>query len=446
MKMAVCQLLSKCFRQQNILSTKLPLSFRSNTQYSRDINTSDLSIEDQASLYVHWPYCSKRCTYCNFNKYINRNVDNERMTKCLTTETKTLIESSQVSRINSIFFGGGTPSLAEPRTIASVIEAVTKTTQLHAAAEVTLEVNPTLLETGKLRDFRSAGVNRVSIGVQAFKDTDLKVLGREHSSLDSIKCIEEAVSLYPGRVSVDVIFGRPGQTLDSWITEIHQVLSICDQHISLYQLTLERGTQLFKWVQSGLIELPEEDMMADMYLEAVEILEKHGFEQYEVSNFAKNGARSDHNTAYWTGQQYIGVGPGAHGRFVPRGLGQRTREARIQTLEPIPWMFEVERDGHATRRIVEQTDKDILKELVAVGLRTKEGVTHMSWNLRCPDHTLWSVFQGPTIASLINTQFIILDNRGLRTTKKGMAVLDAMLPDLIIAIENRFLIPSMTQR
>ncbi|XP_033748642.1 radical S-adenosyl methionine domain-containing protein 1, mitochondrial-like isoform X2 [Pecten maximus] len=368
------------------------------------------------------------------------------MTKCLTTETKTLIESSQVSRINSIFFGGGTPSLAEPRTIASVIEAVTKTTQLHAAAEVTLEVNPTLLETGKLRDFRSAGVNRVSIGVQAFKDTDLKVLGREHSSLDSIKCIEEAVSLYPGRVSVDVIFGRPGQTLDSWITEIHQVLSICDQHISLYQLTLERGTQLFKWVQSGLIELPEEDMMADMYLEAVEILEKHGFEQYEVSNFAKNGARSDHNTAYWTGQQYIGVGPGAHGRFVPRGLGQRTREARIQTLEPIPWMFEVERDGHATRRIVEQTDKDILKELVAVGLRTKEGVTHMSWNLRCPDHTLWSVFQGPTIASLINTQFIILDNRGLRTTKKGMAVLDAMLPDLIIAIENRFLIPSMTQR
>ncbi|OWF47256.1 Radical S-adenosyl methionine domain-containing protein 1, mitochondrial [Mizuhopecten yessoensis] len=386
-----------------------------------------------------WPYCSKRCTYCNFNKYISRNVDNIRMTKCLAKETKTLMEYSRVSRINSIFFGGGTPSLAEPKTIATVIETVNKTGQLlHPEAEVTLEVNPTLLETGKLREFRAAGVNRVSIGVQALNDTDLKALGREHSSLDSMKCIEEAVSLYPGQVSVDVIFGRPGQTLDSWITELQHVLSVSDKHISLYQLTLERGTQLFKWVESGHMELPDDDTMADMYLEAVKTLEKHGFEQYEVSNFAKKGARSDHNTAYWTGQQYIGVGPGAHGRFVPRGLRRTIREARIQTLEPLNWMFEVERDGHATRRVVEQTDIDILKELVALGLRTKEGVTQESWSERCPNHTLRSVFEGPAVVSLISQQFLILDNRGLRTTRKGMPLLDAMLPDLILAIETKF--------
>ncbi|XP_060064220.1 radical S-adenosyl methionine domain-containing protein 1, mitochondrial-like [Ylistrum balloti] len=438
MMMAFCHRLVRCFHQKTVHSTASWFTVDSKAYYCQGISKPDLSIEDQASLYVHWPYCSKRCTYCNFNKYINRDVDNVRMTMCLAKETRTLMEYSGVSRINSIFFGGGTPSLAEPRTISTVIGAVTETAKLQAEAEVTLEVNPTLLETGKLGDFRAAGINRVSIGVQALNDTDLNILGREHTSMDSLKCVEEAVSLYPGRVSVDVIFGRPGQTLERWIKELHQILSICDKHVSLYQLTLERGTQLFKWVQNGLLELPHEDIMADMYIEAVKILEKHGFEQYEVSNFAKNGARSNHNQAYWTGQQYIGVGPGAHGRFVPQGLGRSTREARIQTLEPAHWMFEVEKKGHATRKVVEQTHIDILKELVALGLRTKEGVTHESWSLRCPDPNLWSLCNESTVSSLITQQFLILDHQSLRTTRKGMAVLDTILPDLILVIENKF--------
>ncbi|XP_069125405.1 radical S-adenosyl methionine domain-containing protein 1, mitochondrial-like [Argopecten irradians] len=300
MKTTLYRNLSKCFHSKNVLDMRLHAVYGKRTQYSQGVDISDLPIDDQAVLYVHWPYCSKRCTYCNFNKYISRNVDNERMTRCLMKETQTLIECSHVSRINSIFFGGGTPSLATPRTIAKVIETVTKTTWLHGNAEVTLEVNPTHLETGKLRDFRSAGVNRVSIGVQALNDSDLKLLGREHDTQDSMRCIEEARNLFPGCVSIDVIFGRPGQTLGSWISELQKILAVSDQHISLYQLTLERGTQLFKWVQNGLIELPDEDAMADMYLEAVKTLEIHGFKQYEVSNFAKNGATSDHNTAYWT--------------------------------------------------------------------------------------------------------------------------------------------------
>lgn len=205
----------------------------------------------------------------------------------------------------------------------------------------------------KLEDYCRAGVNRFSIGVQSLQDDDLKILGRDHSSHQALRTIEEARRLCPGRVSVDVMFGRPNQSVESWENELSELLRVCDDHVSLYQLTLERGTQLFKQVLRGEVTVPAEDVTAEMYQCARRTLHQHGFLQYEVSNFARHNAVSHHNMSYWKGRQYIGVGPGAHGRFVLLGEGGVTREARTQTLEPDVWIREVQQRGHGTRRRIQ---------------------------------------------------------------------------------------------
>nr|XP_054773798.1 radical S-adenosyl methionine domain-containing protein 1, mitochondrial-like [Lytechinus pictus] len=283
---------------------------------------------EEASIYVHWPYCKKRCTYCNFNKYVTPTIDQDRMRACLTREARTLIRRSGIKRVNSIFFGGGTPSLAEPRVLEGVIDAVREMVVMPTDVEITMEANPTSVEMKRLEDFKSAGINRLSLGIQALNNNDLRTLGREHTVDQSLTCIQEARTLFPDRLSIDIIFGRPSQTLNSWKAELDHILKVCDSHISLYQLTLEPGTLLYKLDQQGVLPMPDADVMADMYENAVERLAISGFRRYEVSNFARDvEAESTHNKAYWEGKQYIGVGPGAHGRFCP--VDEVTESIRI---------------------------------------------------------------------------------------------------------------------
>lgn len=251
----------------------------------------DLKINEQATIYVHWPYCSKICTYCNFNKYVSKNVDENRMLSCLIKETETLLKIVGVKQINSVFFGGGTPSLVHPRAIQSYLDCVSKNVHLPADSEVSLEMNP--MEMSKLRDFKVSGITRVSVGIQSLNNEDLKLLGREHSVDEAIKCVAEAKSEFPGKVSIDLIFGRPKQTLKSWIEEIQYALSFCDHHVSLYQLTVERGTKLFQWVKEAKVDMPDNDTMAELYKTAIEVLEDSGLKQYEVANFAKQVLMGD---------------------------------------------------------------------------------------------------------------------------------------------------------
>lgn len=234
-------------------------------------------LEEEATLYIHWPYCQKRCHYCNFNKYISQNVDHGRMRKCLVRETETLLNLSGVKKIKSIFFGGGTPSLAEPKTFAAVIDCVRAKVALEDEAEVTMEANPTSTEAALLAEFKVAGVNRLSLGVQTFNEDLLKFLGRNHSVADSLRSLEAAKNIFRGRVSIDLIFGNPTQTLDMWCTELEGALQVCDDHVSLYQLTLERGTALFKMYENGDFTQPSSDLMAGMYQSAVRRLSKAGF-------------------------------------------------------------------------------------------------------------------------------------------------------------------------
>ncbi|XP_063077013.1 radical S-adenosyl methionine domain-containing protein 1, mitochondrial [Engraulis encrasicolus] len=422
------------------VSPKLLGSTRVLSSSARDSSVLVSSQCNEAALYVHWPYCLRRCSYCNFNKYIPRADNHAAMTECLQKETATLLHLSQVSRVTSVFFGGGTPSLAQPATIAAVLETVSQHAHLSEGAEVTLEVNPTPTGMSKLKDFVHAGVNRMSIGVQSLKEEDLKVLGRDHSPQHALRTISEARRLCPGRVSVDVMFGRPGQSVASWERELQELLRVCDDHVSLYQLTLERGTQLFKQVERGELTVPAEDVTAAMYKTAREILETRGYRQYEVSNFVRRGAMSEHNLGYWRAQQYIGVGPGAHGRFVPLAAGLDRREARTQTLEPDVWIREVQKFGHATRRRLPLSHLELLEEVLVMGLRMVSGITHQHWEVFSPGDDLHACF-GPSgdVQDLQQRGLLLLDDRGLRCSWEGLALMDSMLPTLLVQLETHVL-------
>ncbi|NWU77016.1 RSAD1 protein, partial [Onychorhynchus coronatus] len=434
-----------------------------------------------------WPYCRKRCSYCNFNTYVVPAVDEAAVRACLVREARTLLRLSQVHRwvhggahgrvrgtsvptckspplpysITSVFFGGGTPSLASPRTIAAVLEAVAGAAHLPASAEVTLEANPSSTDTSRLAGFRAAGVNRLSIGVQvrgalprspaalhdlavttllpqSLDDAELRLLGREHTAAEARKAVEAARGLFPGRTSIDLIFGLPGQSRDAWAQGLEAALGLCDNHISLYQLTLERGTVLAAQVQGGTLPLPPQDLLADMYQTARTVLVATGFRHYEVSNFARKGALSNHNLSYWRADQYIGVGPGAHGHFVPWGEGGCSREARVQTPDPVAWMREVQSQGHGTRSRVVLSPLEQLEELLTLGLRTDEGVTHERWGHFSPQLSLQAVFGVPGEAWVLQEQdWLLLDGSGLRCTWAGLAVLDSLLPNLLCQLQRR---------
>ncbi|XP_029421986.1 radical S-adenosyl methionine domain-containing protein 1, mitochondrial isoform X2 [Nannospalax galili] len=368
----------------------------------------------RAALYVHWPYCEKRCSYCNFNKYIPRGVDEGAMRNCLVTEAQSLLRLSGVQRVESVFFGGGTPSLASPHTIAAVLEAVAQAVYLPADSEVTLEANPTSAPGPRLAAFGAAGVNRLSIGLQSLDDTELQLLGRTHSVSDALQTLAEARRLFPGCVSVDLMLGLPGQKMDQWLGQLQELLYHCDDHLSLYQLTLERGTTLFTQVQQGTLPAPDPELAAEMYQEGRAVLREAGFRQYEVSNFARNGALSTHNWTYWQCGQYLGIGPGAHGRFTPQGDGGHTREARIQTLEPDNWMKEVILFGHGTRKRVPLGQLELLEEVLAMGLRTDVGITHQHWQQFEPQLTLWDVFgASKEVKELLAQGLLLLDHRSV---------------------------------
>ncbi|XP_007176578.2 radical S-adenosyl methionine domain-containing protein 1, mitochondrial [Balaenoptera acutorostrata] len=391
----------------------------------------------RAALYVHWPYCEKRCSYCNFNKYIPRGVDEAAMRRCLVIEAQTLLQLSGVRRVESVFFGGGTPSLASPHTVAAVLEAVAQATHLPADSEVTLEANPTSAPSSRLAAFRAAGVNRLSIGLQSLDDTELQLLGRTHSASEALQMLAEARRHFPGRVSVDLMLGLPAQHVGPWLGQLRKLLRLCDDHVSLYQLSLERGTALFTQVQQGALPAPDPELAAEMYQEGRAVLREAGFRQYEVSNFARNGALSTHNWTYWQCGQYLGVGPGAHGRFIPQGAGGHTREARIQTLEPDSWMKEVTLFGHGTRRRVPLGELALLEEVLAMGLRTDVGITHQHWQQFESQLTLWDLFVADEeVQELLEQGLLLLDHRGLRCSWEGLAVLDSMLPTLLSRLQE----------
>ncbi|WP_416796449.1 radical SAM family heme chaperone HemW [Ciceribacter azotifigens] len=373
-------------------------------------------------VYVHWPFCAAKCPYCDFNSHVRHQpVDQPRFVAAFLREIETMRRLSGPKTVTSIFLGGGTPSLMEPATVSAILEGIARLWHVPDGIEITMEANPSSVEATRFRGYRSAGVNRVSLGVQALNDTDLRFLGRLHDVADALKAIKLAREIFP-RMSFDLIYARPGQTVETWEPELRQAISYAVDHLSLYQLTIEEGTPFFGLHKAGKLVVPDGDLSADLYEATQEITESAGLPAYEVSNHARPGAESRHNLTYWRYGDYAGIGPGAHGRL-SRG---REKLATATERNPEAWLSAVEHAGHG---MVEQevlgTDEQA-DELLLMGLRLREGVDLARWQQlsgRDPDPAREQ--------TLLEHGFIErLGNSRLRCTPKGMLILDAVVADL----------------
>ena len=378
------------------------------------------------ALYIHWPFCASKCPYCDFNSHVREGgVDHARFRDALRRELA--FEAARVGRrkLASIFFGGGTPSLMQPETVAGLIADARAHFDAEPEVEITLEANPTSVEIGKLREFRAAGVNRASLGVQSLDAEALRFLGRRHDVGEAITALEAAREIFP-RLSFDLIYARPGQAEASWRAELRQALALAADHLSLYQLTIEPGTRFATQYARGDFALPAEDDAARMYAATAEEARRFGLAPYEVSNYAKPGAESRHNLAYWRYGDYLGIGPGAHQRLLLGGAMLATRRHR----GPEEWATRVEQTGHA---IVEEevlSPRDRGREALLMGLRLAEGVDPARIEARSRLRFVDTV--DPTmLAACLEEGYLAWQGARLVATPEGRMRLDALLPALL---------------
>ena len=321
-------------------------------------------------LYIHWPFCQSKCPYCDFNSHVAERVDQTRWLKAYLAEIDRVGQQTTGLRLRSVFFGGGTPSLMDPETVFAILDRVRATWAVANDWEVTLEANPGSVEAGKFRTFRSAGVNRLSMGVQALNDTDLKRLGRLHTAAEAIAAFDVARSCYD-RVSFDLIYARQDQTPEDWAQELTRALDMAVDHLSLYQLTVEDGTAFGdRHAKGGLKGLPDEDRSVALYEITQDLCEAAGLPAYEVSNHAGASAQSVHNLIYWRGGDYAGVGPGAHGRLTLDGRRWATEALR----QPAAWLDAVENCGTGELPRDELASLARAQEYVLMSLRLAEGL------------------------------------------------------------------------
>ena len=373
-------------------------------------------------IYVHWPFCAAKCPYCDFNSHVRHQpVDQPRFVQAFLKEMATMRRLTGSRSVTSIFMGGGTPSLMAPETVDAILNGIARHWHVPEGIEITMEANPSSVEAERFRGYRAAGVNRVSLGVQALNDRDLKFLGRLHDVADALKAIRLARDIFP-RMSFDLIYARPNQTVEEWDRELKEAVSYAVDHLSLYQLTIEEGTPFYGLHKAGKLVVPDGELSAVLYEATQEITEREGMPAYEVSNHARPGCESRHNLTYWRYGDYVGIGPGAHGRITTGGAKIATATER----KPESWLELVEAEGHG------MVDQEILEheaqadELLLMGLRLKEGVDLARWQTlsgRDPDPDREQF--------LIEHGFIErLGNSRLRCTPAGMLILDAVVADL----------------
>ncbi len=370
-------------------------------------------------LYVHWPFCLSKCPYCDFNSHVRAKIDAEAWSNALTTELRTLAAKlDHRPPLDSIFFGGGTPSLMPGRVVAAILNEAERIFGFAPNIEITLEANPTSVEAERFRDYRAAGVNRVSLGVQALNDADLRRLGRLHSAEEALRAVALAQETFP-RASFDLIYARPGQTAEAWGSELEQALAQGATHYSLYQLTFEEGTPYYDAMKRGLITPLDDDTSAALFEQTQARMEAAGLPAYEISNHARPGEESRHNLVYWRYGDYVGVGPGAHGRI--HSGGKRVATSTVRS--PEAWLKQTgERgDGLAQWEPVDQTDAG--KECLLMGLRLREGISRER-----VEHLLQRRLN---TQNLERENFITLDGDTLRTTPRGRLVLNAILRGLL---------------
>jgi oxygen-independent coproporphyrinogen-3 oxidase len=377
------------------------------------------------ALYIHWPFCKSKCPYCDFNSHVRAAIDETRWCRALLAELDHYAIETKGRSLGSIFFGGGTPSLMAPETVAALIARAAGHWRFATDIEITLEANPTSVEAGRFRALAAAGVNRVSLGVQSLDPAALRFLGRGHSVDEAISAIELARRHLP-RFSFDLIYARPGQEAASWQAELDRALMLAGDHLSLYQLTIESGTAFATEAARGDIVLPDDDAAGALYELTQERLEAAGLPAYEISNHARPGSESRHNLVYWRYGDYLGVGPGAHGRLTLDGGKLAMRQKRA----PETWLAAVETAGHATEERLPIGPRERLEEMLMMGLRLAEPVPRARFRRECAAAPEELLDQG-RLARLVEGGFLVLDGTGLRATPAGRQRLNAVLAALL---------------
>ncbi|NKB55709.1 MAG: coproporphyrinogen III oxidase [Alphaproteobacteria bacterium] len=382
--------------------------------------TGDPAFESDLALYIHWPFCLSKCPYCDFNSHVREQIDEARWRSALLRDLNSIAEATPKRRIASIFFGGGTPSLMSPGTVAALLDQVAQHWSFSPDAEITLEANPTSVERQRLADIRAAGVNRVSLGVQALDDEALAFLGRGHSADEALAAVGDAARLFD-RFSFDLIYGRPEQSAAAWRDELGRALHYAGDHLSVYQLTLEPGTPFHALWRRGRLDPLAEEEAADLYDVTQEILAVAGLPAYEISNHAAPGAESRHNLIYWRYGDYAGIGPGAHGRVTLGGEKAATQRIR----SPEAWLEQVETKGHGAEPSETLSAETQFSEIVLMGLRLAEGI---------PESRIQAVggaFDPDRLKSLTENGLIERSAGRIRATEAGRTRLDAVIAHLL---------------
>jgi putative oxygen-independent coproporphyrinogen III oxidase len=373
------------------------------------------------AVYVHWPFCLAKCPYCDFNSHVRAAPPDEaRFVSAFTREIAHRAALTPGRKVRSVFFGGGTPSLMAPRTVGAILDAIAKHWKMEPGAEITLEANPTSVEAGRFRGYQGAGVNRISIGVQALNDADLRALGRKHTAAEAIAALETAKAIFP-RLSFDLIYGRVGQSEQAWREELERAMKLATEHVSLYQLTIEPETIFERLWRAGKLALPDDDLSRALFDATQEITGKYGLPAYETSNHARPGAESRHNLVYWRYGDYVGVGPGAHGRISAGGkkLAQATEK------HPEMWLAQVEIEGHGLIADDPLSQEEQSDEFLLMGLRLSEGV-----DLHRYEAVSGRRLSRSQIEQLAADGFITEEDGRLRVTPMGAPLLDTIVADL----------------
>jgi len=373
-------------------------------------------------VYVHWPFCLSKCPYCDFNSHVRHAaIDQDRFARAFAREIETTAARTGPRTVTSIFLGGGTPSLMQPQTVGAILDAIGKHWRVAGDVEVTLEANPTSVEATRFAGYRAAGVNRVSLGVQALDDASLKMLGRLHTADEAMAAVGIARRAFE-RYSFDLIYARPDQTPAMWTEELTRAIGEAAEHLSLYQLTIEEGTPFFGLHAAGKLKTPDEGLARTLYDVTQQVCGRYGLPAYEISNHARPGAECRHNLVYWRGQEYAGIGPGAHGRLDIDGI----RHATATDKRPEAWVMRVESNGHGVMIDDELNREERADEFLLMGLRLAEGI----------DPQRYAAISGRPldpgrIALLREEGAIAVEADGrLRVTQEGFPVLDAVVADL----------------
>lgn len=374
------------------------------------------------SIYIHYPFCKSKCPYCDFNSYCNLKIEEEELIKAYLNEIEYYKDIIKDKIIDTIYFGGGTPSLMSEKLLSNIINKINSLYKINKNCEISLESNPNSINYEKLKSFKDIGINRLSIGVQSLIDEDLKFLGRIHNKNEAIEAINNAQKIFNDRYSIDLIYGRPNQNLKEWKDELNEAIQLSPFHISLYQLIIEKGTPFYR----NKVQTPNEDIATKLYEETHNILEKNNIFQYEISNYAKNGYECKHNLVYWNNGEWIGIGAGAHGR-----ININQKRYSIQNLKkPLNWLDKTlkNKNGISIKKLLSK--QEIIEEYLIMGLRIKDGIKikNLQKNIDC--NNFYDILDKNNIEFLAKLNLINANDKNIKLTNKGFLLLNSVIEKL----------------